>query len=275
MSETNVKKGWFGSTMSLPNDDPRKTLLIAVLLCLACSILVSTAAVALKPLQQANKENDIKRNILAVTGLNQHDGTLDELFARFEVQLVDLDTGEYADTDIEPTSFDQRRAASDPATSMRLSSAQDIAGIGSRSNLAPVFILRDGNEIDQVVLPVHGYGLWSTMYGFLSLEGDLKTIRGLQFYEHGETPGLGGEIDNPRWRAQWQGKKIYDDNDQLNIRVVRGFVDADSPHAQHQVDGLSGATLTAQGVSNLVNFWLGDFGFGPYLQRMRNEAGVI
>ena len=275
MSETNVKKGWFGNTMSLPNDDPRKTLLIAVLLCLACSILVSTAAVALKPLQQANKENDIKRNILAVTGLNQQPGTLDELFARFEVQLVDLATGEYADTDIEPTSFDQRRAASDPSTSIRLSSAQDIAGIGSRSNLAPVFILRDGDEIDQVVFPVHGYGLWSTMYGFLSLEGDFETIRGLQFYEHGETPGLGGEIDNPRWRSQWQGKKIYDDNDQLNIRVLRGFVDADSPLAQHQVDGLSGATLTAQGVSNLVNFWLGEYGFGPYLQRMRNEAGVI
>ncbi len=275
MSENNVKKGWFGSTMSLPNDDPRKTLLIAILLCLACSILVSTAAVALKPLQQANKENDIKRNILAVTGVNQEAGTLDELFARFEVQLVDLATGEYADTDIEPTSFDQRRAASDPSTSTRLSSAQDIAGIGSRSDLAPVYILRDGDEIDQVVLPVHGYGLWSTMYGFLSLEGDFETIRGLQFYEHGETPGLGGEIDNPRWRSQWQGKKIYDDNDQLNIRVLRGYVDADSPQAKHQVDGLSGATLTAQGVSNLVNFWLGEHGFGPYLQRMRNEAGVI
>ncbi|EMR14057.1 Na(+)-translocating NADH-quinone reductase subunit C [Methylophaga lonarensis MPL] len=261
--------------MSLPNDDPRKTLLIAILLCLACSILVSTAAVALKPLQQANKENDIKRNILAVTGVNQEAGTLDELFARFEVQLVDLATGEYADTDIEPTSFDQRRAASDPSTSTRLSSAQDIAGIGSRSDLAPVYILRDGDEIDQVVLPVHGYGLWSTMYGFLSLEGDFETIRGLQFYEHGETPGLGGEIDNPRWRSQWQGKKIYDDNDQLNIRVLRGYVDADSPQAKHQVDGLSGATLTAQGVSNLVNFWLGEHGFGPYLQRMRNEAGVI
>lgn len=273
MADSTEKKGLLGSFLSLPNDNPKKTLFVAIMLCLVCSILVSTAAVSLKPLQTSNKKDDIKRNILAVTGLSDQEGTLDELFSRFEVKLVDLDTGLYAISDIDPVVYDQRKASADPMMSVALPGGQDIAGISRRANMAPVYLLTEGDTIKQVVLPVHGYGLWSTLYGFLSLEGDFNTITGLRFYEHAETPGLGGEVDNPKWRAKWDGKKVFDEEGNVEIRVIRGYVDAKTADAEHKVDGLSGATLTSNGVTNLLQYWLGDHGFGPYLKNMRSELG--
>ncbi|MCX4193528.1 Na(+)-translocating NADH-quinone reductase subunit C [Methylophaga sp. OBS1] len=273
MADSTEKKGFLGSFLSLPNDNPKKTLFVAIMLCLVCSILVSTAAVSLKPLQTSNKKDDIKRNILAVTGLSDQEGTLDELFSRFEVKLVDLDTGLYAISDIDPVVYDQRKASADPMMSVALPGGQDIAGISRRANMAPVYLLTEGDTIKQVVLPVHGYGLWSTLYGFLSLEGDFNTITGLRFYEHAETPGLGGEVDNPKWRAKWDGKKVFDEEGNVEIRVIRGYVDAKTADAEHKVDGLSGATLTSNGVTNLLQYWLGDHGFGPYLKNMRSELG--
>jgi len=259
--------------MSLPNDNPKKTIFIAILLCLVCSVLVSTAAVVLKPIQLSNKKNDIKQNILAVTGLKAEKDNIDKVFEQFEVRLVDLDSGRYAETDIDPVSYDQRKASGDPAMSIDLSGEQDKAGIGRRANLVPVYLLKEGDNVKQVVLPVHGYGLWSTLYGFMSFEGDFNTIRGLRFYQHAETPGLGGEVDNPNWRSQWQGKKAFDSNGDLQIRVIRGHVSSSTADAEYKVDGLSGATLTSNGVTNLVQFWLGDHGFGPYLKNMRSELG--
>ncbi len=167
--------------------------------------------------------------------------------------------------------YDQRKAAKDPAKSIKISSEQDIAKISRRAKLASVYLLKEGDVIKQVVLPVHGYGLWSTLYGFISLDGDFNTIGGLRFYQHGETPGLGGEVDNPKWRDQWHGKKAFDENGELKIEVIHGHVDYKSVGAEYKVDGISGATLTSRGVSNLVNYWLGDNAFGPYLKKMRSE----
>lgn len=266
MAETTQNKGLIASILGLPNDDPKKTIIVAFLLCLVCSILVSTSAVMFKPKQIANKQADIKKNILAVTGLLDKSSDVNTLFEQFEVKIVDLETGEYSD--IDPESYDQRKASGDPAQSIKLSQQQDIANIGRRANLAKVYLLKEDDKIKRVVLPIHGYGLWSTLYGFVSLESDYNTIGGLQFYSHAETPGLGGEVDNPKWRKQWQGKKVFNDAGELEIEVIRGHVDFQVEGSEHKVDGLSGATLTSRGVSNLVNFWLGDDGFGPYLKKM-------
>lgn len=257
--------------MALPNDDPRKTIFIAVLLCLVCSVLVSTAAVALKSKQTINKKNDIRQNILAVTGLYEPGMDIDAAFERFDVRLVDLNAGSYAEVDLDPVTFDQYKASASPEYGVNIE--DDIAGIGNRAKYAPVYLLRDAesNAVQQVIVPVSGYGLWSTMYGFLSLEADLNTISGLRFYQHAETPGLGGEIDNPRWRAKWEGKQVYDENGNVELRVVRGFVDENANNAEYKVDGLSGATLTSQGVSNMMVYWLGEQGFGPFLQNLRAE----
>lgn len=271
MAENIKNKGFIGNILALPNDNPKKTIFVAVLLCLVCSVLVSTSAVVLKSQQVTNKANDIKKNILAVTGLLTADADVNTLFEQFETKVVNLETGEYQD--IDASTYDQRKASSDPAQSIELTAEQDIASIGSRAKLATVYILKEADAVKQVVLPIHGYGLWSTLYGFVSFNADFNTIGGLQFYEHAETPGLGGEVDNPKWRKQWQGKKAFNDQGELKIEVIRGFVDYKVAGAEHKVDGLSGATLTSVGVSNLVKYWLGDHGFGPYLENMRTEMG--
>lgn len=273
MAEITQKKGFLGRLLQMPNDDPKKTIFIAIVLCLVCSVMVSTAAVSLKSRQVVNQKNDIRQNILAVTDQFEPGMDMEAAFEQFEVRLVDLANGQYADTDIDPATYDQRKAAGSPDLGVRLENQQDVAGIGSRAKYAPVYILRDGDEIQQLVIPIHGYGLWSTMYGFLSLGSDFNTIQGLRFYEHAETPGLGGEIENPRWLAKWEGKKIYDENGNVALRVARGYVDNNLPQAEYKVDGLSGATLTSKGVSNMISFWLGEDGFGPYLQSLRSERG--
>ena len=254
--------------LQLPNDSPQKTLIVALALCLVCSIFVSAAAVGLKSQQLANKQKDIKTNILEVAGLMQTGADVDSLFENIETHIVNLKTGEYV-TDIDISAYDQRKAAQDPDMSDVLADEVDIARINRQAHYAKVYLVKNGTELQQLILPVHGYGLWSTMYGFIALENDANTVYGIKFYEHGETPGLGGEINNPKWRALWPGKKAFADNEAA-ISVVRGIADPASSDYQHQIDGLAGATLTSNGVHNLMRFWLGANGFGPYLDKLRS-----
>ncbi|MFT4765241.1 MAG: Na+-transporting NADH:ubiquinone oxidoreductase subunit C [Oleispira sp.] len=257
--------------MASNNDSIQKTLLVAILLCLVCSIIVAGAAVSLKPLQVANKQLDKNKNILAAAGLLVEGESIEEQFKQITTRIVNLETSTYA-TDAElaeitaagfnPDAFDQKKSAKDPALSSKLDAEKDIASIRRLEKFAAIYTVEKDGAVETMVLPIHGYGLWSTLYGFVALEGDLETIVGLGFYSHAETPGLGGEVDNPSWKAQWVGKKLYDSQGELAIQVVKGKA---APGDVNSVDGLSGATLTSRGVSNLVNFWLGDDAFGTFL----------
>lgn len=265
--------------INLPNEDPRKVILVALTLCLVCATVVSTAAVMLRPQQEANKALDRKKNILVAAGLLQTGERppatrIESRFAeRIETRLVDLESGEFSDA-FDPVSYDQRLASRDPERSTALAEHEDVAGIGRRARYAPVYLVRDGSgRLQQLVIPVHGYGLWSTMYGYLALRDDLNTVAGITFYEHGETPGLGGEIDNPAWQAKWVDKTVYGADGTPRLEVIKGSVNPNSPHPEYQVDGISGSTLTGDGVSNMVTFWMGANGFGPFLERIR-ETGV-
>ena len=148
----------------------------------------------------------------------------------------------------------------------------DVLTNGRESRWAGYFDI-DWPEDEKIILPVHGRGLFSMLYGFLALEGDLSTVSGITFYEQGETAGLGGEITNPRWQQIWKGKEAFGETGELRLTAVKGTVDPASPDAVHQVDGLSGATMTTRSVDNLVKFWLGAEGYGPLLERLR-QAGV-
>ncbi len=254
--------------MSSSKEGLGRVVTVALLLCIACSVVVSTAAVVLKPAQQVNKTRDLKRNILMAAGLYDAGLTVEEQFQRVDTRVVDIATGQYVEG-VDAGTFDQRAAAKDPDTSRALDAGTDTAKILRQSKYALVYLVNDDQgELDKVILPIHGYGLWSTLYGFIALESDANTIAGLGFYEHSETPGLGGEVDNPRWKGLWQGKQVYRDGD-VAIAVLKGNANPQSNNAAWEVDGLSGATLTSRGVSNLVQFWLGNEGFEPYLLNLR------
>ena len=251
------------------NDSIKKTLIVAFSLCIVCSVIVSTAAVMLKPAQEANKTLDRKRNILAAAGMLQEGVSVEEQFSQVTERVVDLRTGRFAD-DVDPVSYDQRKAAKDPSESERLSAEQDVAKIARREHYAIIYLVEDSSgDVQKIILPVHGAGLWSTLYGYIALEADGNTVAGLGFYEHGETPGLGGEVDNPRWKAFWPGKQVYRDGT-VEIGLIKGSVNPSGANADWQIDGLAGATLTANGVTNLVQFWLGENGFEPFLNNLKS-----
>ena len=256
--------------MTQHKDSPGRVVAVATLVCVVCAVLVSAAVVLLRPVQDRNALLQRQRNILEVAGLYQPGQRVEAQFERVEARVVDLASGDYVEGG-DALRFDIARSARDPKLGEPVAAAADVAKIHRRPRSMPVFLVRGDDGLETVILPVHGYGLWSTMYGFLALEGDGQTVKGLTFYRHGETPGLGGEIDNPSWQAKWVGKQALAADGDVLLRVVKG-----EPRGQgieHQVDGLAGSTLTARGVENLVHYWLGEQGFGPYLARLRAASG--
>ncbi len=247
-------------------DSTAKTLGVALVLCIVCSIIVSFAAVSLRPLQQENKDVDMKRNILLAAGLYDDSLTVEEQFKEIKTRVIELKSGKFVDVD--PATYDQRKASKDPEKSEALDGDLDIAKISRLEKYALVYIVESSDGFEKVILPVRGYGLWSTLYGFIALEKDLNTVAGLGFYQHGETPGLGGEVDNPGWKALWPGKQVYD-NGEVKLGLVKGPAVASSPTINYEVDGLSGATLTGKGVTNLVQFWMGQQGYKTFLENFK------
>ncbi|MGB2139439.1 MAG: Na(+)-translocating NADH-quinone reductase subunit C [Psychrobacter sp.] len=266
--------------MSKPKSNNAKTVSVALTLCLVCSVLVSAVAVGLKPAQIENARLDRNKNILVAAGMyDAEQDTAEDVANRFEdfdVKIVDLQAGNYLDDEQlvevgipDRNNYDASQATKNQALSNDLG-ANDPAGIGRVPKYAKVYVKNDdaGNP-EMVVLPIQGYGLWGTIYGFLTLESDMNTIKGISFYEHKETPGLGARIEEPEWRAQWSGIHSYDENGE----VATGVTKAGNPK-ENWVDGISGATLTGRGVSNMIQFWLSEQGYKPYLDALREESGA-
>jgi Na+-transporting NADH:ubiquinone oxidoreductase subunit C len=245
----------------MSRDSTRKVLTVAFFVCFVCSILVSVAAIGLKDRQEQNKEVEKRRNILQIARLYDPAKSVDEQFKKVSSRIVDLASGQFV-------------TASAAGSRYVIPPAEDLAGIKVRPGSMEVYLVEEDGTLQQIILPVYGKGLWSTMYGFIALAPDLTTVRGFGFYQHGETPGLGGEIDNRSWLAKWPGKVVYDKKGAVKLSVIKGEVDSGAVDARYQVDGLSGATLTARGVSNLLAYWLGENGYQPFLDGLRNRGGV-
>ncbi len=249
----------------------------STLVCVVCALCVASAEVSWRPLKELHILIDRQKNILAVAGLMQPGEEIDaeEIRQRFEnsirPQMIDLSTGE-EDTSIDPASFDQRSAARDPSRSRRAPS--NPSKILRIPNQALIYEVVENDEVSAIIIPIEGYGLWSVLYGYLALAPDARTILGITYYDQKETAGLGGEVENPNWKAKWVGRKAFDERGRVKIAVKKG--PAGPPDKDpYEVDGLSGATITSRGVTNMLHFWLGDEGFGPYLARLRDtQAGA-
>ncbi|MDO8267806.1 MAG: Na(+)-translocating NADH-quinone reductase subunit C [Moraxellaceae bacterium] len=261
----------------MSEESTKKTVIVATVLSVVCSIALAAAVTLLKPIQTENKELEKQRKILAAAGLLEEGkgskAEVNKLFEGLERFIVTMDSGDFRKVDLNDR-FDQRKATKDPKRSIALTEEQDIAQIRRRANEADVYVVRGADgKAQKLVLPISGYGLWSTLYGYLVVNSDGNTVGGITFTEHGETPGLGGEVDNPKWKALWPGKQLYNAEQKATIHLIKGNVDPARPDAVHQVDGLSGATLTSNGVTHLVQFWAGDMGFQKFLGKVR-EGGI-
>jgi Na+-transporting NADH:ubiquinone oxidoreductase subunit C len=248
----------------------RYTFGFAATVCAVCSILVSGSAVMLAPLRQANELMDRRRNVLLAGGLIVSDSsvssdTIERLYSENVLPvLVDRKKGIPLAQKNEAL-YDYHSAQANPGTS-KMAKPNGGGVVRLPDSLMTYEIMADG-KLERIVIPIQGKGLWSTLYGFLALDGtDLGMVKAIAFYEHGETPGLGGEVDNPKWQAGWNGRRAFNDSFEPVIGLVKGGAGSvtDDPHG---VDALSGATMTSNGVTAMVRFWLGEQAYGPYLKR--------
>lgn len=258
----------------MADEHPLKPFYSVLVLAFACSFLVALAAVGLRPLQEANRQLDQKKNILSAAGIYQPDIPVDDQFKVIDTKIVDLTSGNYVPPEtLVPESYNQLAAALSDEMGSELERSDDPAGIRRLEKYALIYLVKKEEKISQVVLPVRGKGLWSTMYGYVAVDRDLTTIRGISFYQHGETPGLGGEVENPRWLAGWQQKKLYLPAGDIALDVVKNSNQRPPEELPYLVDGISGATLTSQGVENLMHFWFGSHGFKPFFDHIKNQGG--
>lgn len=245
-----------------------KTFFVAGLLCVVCSAVVALSVIGLRDKQQANIVTDKRMNILAAAGVYKEGMDINSVYeSKIEVKYIDLATGEYL-SQVPAEGFDSVKAAKDKEFGELIPAKKDIAGIKRKSKYSDVYLFKDGGKTTKFILPVRGKGLWSTMIGFAAVDTDGQTISGLTFYAHAETPGLGGEIDNPTWKAMWPGKKIYGSDGKVILNVIKGTVVPGSSIEPYSVDGLAGATLTSRGVSNLIQYWFGPEGYKKFLTRV-------
>ncbi|MBX3531951.1 MAG: NADH:ubiquinone reductase (Na(+)-transporting) subunit C [Rhizobiaceae bacterium] len=257
---------WWRRFLALPNDSSVKTFLVAFMVASVSAVAVAVTAVSLRPLQDANvareREQRMAEMLASVPGLADIIGDVDA--DALETRIVDLDSGGFAE-DIDPATFDIAAASADPERSTTLDPADDVAGIGRRPDMMPAYLVRSDDKLLLAILPGYAAGYQSTIRAYVALEGDLNTIAAVSIYEQGETPGLGTRITDPAWQAQWAGKRVADDTGEIKLQVVRG-----GSGSEFEVDAITGATRSSMGVSNLVRFWLGDLGFGPFLARLRD-----
>ena len=249
-----------------------KTVGFVLAVCVVCAALVSISAVGLKQKQKDNKALDQQTKILEASNLLADAtkegglGIVATYKALVDARMVDLDSGEFIEGDV--VNFDERRNSRDSALSTK--PENDLAGINRRSNTAVIYLIKnESGAIETVVLPIVGSGLWDLMYGYVGLEADLNTVKSVIYSDHKETPGLGAEVLNPKWKALWPGKKIYNDAGEVKVKLVKGGAKASDIHG---VDGLSGATLTSNGVTNTLQFWFGEEGYAPFITKYRAEG---
>ncbi len=275
----------------MANESLKNIIGVALVVCLVCSILVAAATVILKSRQEKNQKLEKLKNILIAGDLmpKGEKADLETIFSeKIKPVLIQLKSGEplppekiraNANVNLTPEKFDIKTISKDPAASRLIPHREDNANIKRVPLYMPVYFVKVGkggekegkdDNYEKVILPVYGSGLWSTIYGFLALDKDLKTVRGFTVYEHGETPGLGGEVVNPAWQSSWKGKTAFDDNGDIVLKIIKKKA---APDSTEEIDGLSGATLTTRGVDNFIHFWLGPDGYGPFLAKLRSKQG--
>ena len=264
----------------MTNDSPLKAFIVILLTALVCSSFVSAAVVVFRPMQMNNKMIERSRNIVKLTGLVEEgvkpsEEEMLELYRGMDVRILDIDQADYNE-DLDPLTFDARRAVNNAELGVDIPPDQDQASLGRRSRYMPIYrVVDEAGQLQRLILPVHGTGMWSTIYGYIALESDLNTIAAVTFYEQNETPGLGDQIMRPEWQAKWAGRRIYDEAGDLRFAINHGKVEPGSSIWLYEVDALTGATVTADAVTSLIHYWFGPNGYRDYLDKLRQQQGEV
>jgi Na+-transporting NADH:ubiquinone oxidoreductase subunit C len=258
-------------------DSTLRTFIVIGVLCLVCSLLVCVSVVALKDLQSKAMNVDREKSILAAAQIEFTDSNVSQVYAdNIEARLLDLNSGDFVLDQNEISKivgtgtvdgYNFVSASKLAESNISIPADKDLAKIRVRAKYMPVYLVKSAGGYSSIILPFYGQGLWSTMYGYLSVATDGNTIRGVKYYSHGETPGLGAEIENPAFTATWVNKKLFNEAGDVAFKVTKKV---EKP--EYEIDALSGATLTSNGVSTSVEYWASSNGYGPFLQKVKKEG---
>ena len=231
----------------------RYTFIFAIIVCVVSGVLLSAVSEGLRAQRELNEELDVKKNILKAVVLKE---PLAPKMKATEVLKV-------YESKIEELVMDARGNIVEGKTPKQLT--------GKDKDLFPLYIYKEDGQVIAYAFPIVGQGLWSTLYGYLAVESDATTIRGVTFYKHGETPGLGGEIEKEWFQNNFKGKTIYSVKDRklTPTVVVKGkaadIVKGDA--LSYHVDGITAATITGNGVTDMMARWVKVY--DAYLSKVR------
>ncbi len=229
------------------------TFRFAAMVTIVCSVLLAGAATILKPRQDENEKLDMKKNILISVGITPTQGAS---FLRTEINSV-------YEKSIKGFVVDTKGGLVEGKKPVDLDPKRDLESL-------PIYKYVKGDDVMAYILPISGKGLWSTINGYIALSPDCNTVKGVTFYKHGETPGLGGEISKDWFTDNFKGKQIFDQSGKLvSINVAKGKYAGDQP--EHNVDGISGSTLTGRGVTNFLKIELEKY--NPYFAEVKTQEG--
>ena len=221
------------------------TLIFTSCVTIVLGIIIATTADNLRERQKTNEELDIKKNILYALGYKQN---IDNPWTNKIVESLYNNSINEIYLDRKGTVYQKQ---------------EDI-----EKNPLKIYQRMDNGLITGYAIPIEGKGLWGTMYGYFAIEPDAVTVKGITFYRHKETPGLGGEVDKEWFKNNFIGKRLVDNDGKLvSIEVIKGFVSDKDPEAYRKVDGISGATITGKGVTTFLKKDLNKY--EPYFKKIR------
>ena len=235
------------------------TLIFSTVMVVVVAVLLALAAILLGPFQARNVKIEKMQNILASIGVTSDAKEAEKLFGQYiKEQVVLNNKGAKIKSEITAFDIDLKKELDKLKT-----------GEGDKQ-LFPLFVFNK-DDSTYYVIPVRGKGLWGPIWGYVSLEGDMNTIYGASFGHKSETPGLGAEIETEEFQNQFAGKKIFDESGKfVSVRVVKGGVSSEDLHG---VDALSGATVTSNGVSEMLQRILGNY--IPFFKSIDNGIGGV
>lgn len=232
------------------------TIIFIIILCVISSIILTLVSKGFEGKKNFNIELDRKKNVLKAFGFNLNNKNQNSIVKLF-------------DNSIKKIVIDKE------GNVFKGENKSDIAS-DKKHNLLIIYKAIENKQVKGYAIPIDGFGLWSQLLGYYALANDLSTVKGITFYKHGETPGLGGEIESDDFQKNFTNKKIFDSKNILRPTiVVKGKVDdviTDKSEHIFYVDGISGATMTCDGINQLLKNGLEKY--EPFFRRMRKEFDI-
>lgn len=211
----------------------RYIIVFAAVMVVVVAAVLSTAAMVLQPRQEMNRIAEKKINILASVRVEASKADVDEVFDRVITDMFALNSDGEEVEGVDAFNIDLRSEQRKPVD----------------EQLLPLFIAQPAEGFEAIIIPLEGTGLWGPIYGYIAIEDDMNTIYGINLDHQGETPGLGAEISTTWYEEKFKGKKLFDDNDFVSVKVVKGGAPSDDPHG---VDAISGGTITSDGLQEML-----------------------